>query len=85
MSVLRDAGVLRLVGDCPVEDAEALMAQLLAEPGLAVDLAAAGALHAAVVQVLVALRPVLLGEPEDGFLRTWLLPALCRAHQSVRA
>ena len=85
MSVRQQGAVLHLEGDCPVEDAEALMALLLAMTERQVDLAAAGALHTAVVQVLVALRPRLLNQPADPFLRAWLLPALLRAgaHQSV--
>ncbi len=85
MSVLHEGGMLRLLGNCPVEDAEALMAGLRAAPDCPVDLAAAGALHAAVVQVLIALRPRLLNQPEDGFARAWVLPAVRRAvaHHSV--
>ncbi len=85
MSVRLERGVVHLVGDCVVEDAEALIDLLQAAPGRAVDLGAAGALHAAVVQVLLALAPPFLGEPEDDFTRLWVLPALRRAasHQSV--
>ena len=85
MSVRREGDAVGLMGDCPVEDAEALMTLLLASPGCPVDLAAAGALHAAVVQVLLALRPALLNQPQDEFTRNWVLPALRRAlaHQSV--
>jgi hypothetical protein len=41
-----------------------------------VDLTAAGPLHAAVLQVLLALRPPLDGPPGDSFTARWLVPLL---------
>ena len=76
MSLHPEGAVIRLVGEARVEDAEPLLAFLLAAPGRAVDLSAAGPLHAAVVQVLLALRPPLAGTPADAFTARWLLPLL---------
>ncbi len=76
MSVTLDGGVVRVAGEARIEDAEALVALLQAQPGCRVDLAAASALHTAVVQVLLAFRPPLAGPVGDPFLNTWLLPAL---------
>ena len=77
MSARPDGDVIRLEGEARVEDAEPLLAFLLAAPGRAVDLSAAGPLHAAVVQVLLALRPPLAGPPPgDPFTARWLLPLL---------
>jgi hypothetical protein len=76
MSVRLDGMVIRLEGECRVEEAEPLLALLQEEAGREVDLGAAGPLHTAVVQVLFALRPRICAAPEDGFLAHWLLPLL---------
>jgi hypothetical protein len=72
VSVRLDGAVIRLEGECRVEDAEPLLALLGGEAGRVVDLTAADALHAAVVQVLLALRPPLLGPPRDAFTARWI-------------
>ena len=76
MSVRLDGMVIRLEGECRVEEAEPLLALLQEEAGREVDLADAGPLHTAVVQVLFALRPRIRAVPEDGFMTHWLLPLL---------
>ncbi len=76
MSVALEDGVIRLAGAGRIEDAEALVALLQAHPFCLVDLAAAGALHTAVVQVLLAFRPEVAGTAGDDFLSTWVMPAL---------
>ena len=76
MSVRLDGNVILLEGACRVEDAEPLLAWLQADKGRMVDLTDAEHLHAAVLQVLMALRPVLRGEAKDSFLRDWITPAL---------
>ncbi len=76
MSIRLDGPVIRLEGECRVEEAEPLLALLQEDPGREVDLAAAGPLHTAVVQVLFALRPRIGAVPQDGFLTHWLLPLL---------
>ncbi|WP_158809484.1 hypothetical protein [Beijerinckia sp. L45] len=79
MSVRLEGDRVRLDGPCRVEDAEPLLMLLRADPRRAVDLTGAGPLHAAIVQVLLALRPPITGQPGDPFLRTWLIPLLTLA------
>lgn len=76
MSVRLDGNVVRLEGSCRVEDAELLLASLQAEPGRVVDLTEAEHLHAAVLQILLVLRPATRGTPRNAFLRDWVGPAL---------
>jgi hypothetical protein len=76
MSVRLDGNVIILEGPCRVEDAEPLLGWLQADRGRMVDLAGAEHLHAAVLQVLMALRPAIQGEAKDAFLRDWIAPAL---------
>jgi anti-anti-sigma regulatory factor len=76
MSVRLDGNVIILEGPCRVEDAEPLLGWLQAARGRVVDLAGAEHLHAAVVQVLMALRPTIRGTTGDPFLRDWITPAL---------
>lgn len=78
MSVTMQQGTIALIGDCGVEEAETLLSLLQGNAGAAVDLAAAGRIHTALWQVLLALRPVLVGAPADPFSRQWLVPALAR-------
>jgi hypothetical protein len=76
MSISLDGTIIRIEGPGRVEDAEPLLALLQAERGLTVDLTAAGHLHAAVVQVLMVLRPVVIGPAGDPFVHHWLMPFL---------
>jgi hypothetical protein len=76
MSVALDGEVIRVTGDGRIEDAETLTGLLHAHPGRSIDLAEAGTLHTAVVQVLLAFRPRLEGRTGDDFINTWLLPEL---------
>ena len=71
-------GTVRLEGDCPVEDAEPLQRHLIAHPESVVDWRACTAAHTAVVQILLAARPVLRGPPENEFLRNWIESRLQR-------
>jgi hypothetical protein len=68
---LNEAGVIVLAGECPVEDAEILLQHLQARPVGPVDWSATGTLHTAVLQVLMAATPKLLGTCGDEFVRTW--------------
>jgi hypothetical protein len=75
MTVRRDGEVVYLEGVCEVAEAETLVAALEQGAGV-VDLSAALQLHGAVVQVLLQFRPEIRGEPEQVFLRDFLIPAL---------
>jgi hypothetical protein len=72
------AGAVLLEGECPSEDAEALFQHLSAHPGVTVDWRACESAHTAVVQVLMALKPNLLGPPNSQVLRDWVMPILAR-------
>ena len=76
MSIALEGEVIRIMGDGRIEDAETLTGLLHAHPGRSIDLAEAGMLHTAVVQVLLAFRPRLDGRTGDDFVNTWLLPEL---------
>jgi len=85
MSVHRDGDVIFLKGNCRVEDAEPLLSLLQAGRGYIVDLTETEHLHAAVLQVLMALRPTLRGAGNDAFVRSWLTPALIGAKSIIAA
>ncbi len=81
MSIDVRDGVVVLAGTCAVEDAETLLGVLLADPARTVDLTAAGHLHAAVAQVLFAVRPVIIGPAGDAFVNAWIEPVLTRTRR----
>jgi hypothetical protein len=70
------AGYIELVGACPGADAEPLLQLLLADPGATVDWRDCLGAHTAVVQVLMAARPKLLGPPANARLAEWVAPAV---------
>jgi anti-anti-sigma regulatory factor len=76
MSARLDGNIVALEGICRVEDAEPLLRWLQADPSRIIDLSETEHLHAAVLQVLMALRPRLSGTAKDAFLRDWITPAL---------
>jgi hypothetical protein len=69
-------GCIELVGTCPSADAELLLQLLLANLGATVDWRDCGGAHTAVVQVLMAMRPPLLGPPADARLKDWVAPVV---------
>lgn len=69
-------GSIVLEGTCSSEDAEELLQSLVEVPGASVDLRACEFAHTAVVQVLLAAKPKLLGPPLGGFLNAWIYPLL---------
>ena len=76
MTVVAAPGIVRLSGRCMAEDAELLLKQLTA--GVTqVDLTGCDYLHGALVQLLMAARPTLVGEPAE-FLRDWVIPLIRR-------
>jgi hypothetical protein len=72
MSATFKDGVIHLQGVCPIEDAEVLLRGLLEHPGTSVDWSGCEQAHGAVIQVLMAARPVLVGYPTNPFLRRHL-------------
>ena len=62
MTVLKSTeGMLLLEGACPSDDAEMLLQHLTASPMATVDLRHCQSMHSAVIQVLLAAKPKLLG------------------------
>jgi hypothetical protein len=86
MSARLDGNIILLEGQCRVEDAEPLLGWLQADSSRVVDLTDAEHLHAAVFQILMALRPPIrapIREGEkDAFVQDWLIPILRAAKSS---
>lgn len=77
MSVqLTAQGTIRLEGTCPIDDAEPLLRLLLSHRKAAIDWRACEQAHSAVVQVLLALRPPILGPSASAFLQHHVAPLL---------
>lgn len=80
MSVaLSTDGTIRLHGSCGQEDAETLLQLLIATPRGPVDWTQCTAAHTAVIQVLLTVRPILLGPPVSADLARWIAPLLADA------
>ncbi len=76
MSVRLDGNIIVLEGQCRVEDAEPLLGWLQGGGGRIVDVTNAEHVHAAVFQILMALRPPIRGEGSSAFMKDWIMPAL---------
>ncbi len=76
MSVFMDNGVLRLEGDCPVEEAETLVGLLQGAGASDVDLSQCRHLHSALVQALLAFRVRIVGKSQTPFIKDFVVPAL---------
>ena len=73
MSVRRnDDGAIILDGRCSVEDAEPLLQLLNATPQAPCDWSRCSHLHTAVLQVLLATRPALVGPCGDPWVEQWI-------------
>jgi hypothetical protein len=82
MSVIFEGGMIRLAGECGVEQAEALAGLIAEHPGALVDVSQCRLAHGAVLQVLLSFRPALHGDFADEFLLRWVQPALAGADDS---
>jgi hypothetical protein len=67
-----DDGNIALEGPCPVEDAEPLLQLLQATPGARCDWTRCGHTHSAVIQVILAVRPALVGPCGDPWIEQWI-------------
>jgi hypothetical protein len=85
MSARLDGNIILLEGQCRVEDAEPLLGWLQADSSRVVDLTDAEHLHAAVFQILMALRPPIREGEKDAFVQDWLIPILRAAKSSDAA
>lgn len=74
-------GCIELVGACLSADAEPLLQLLLADPGATVDWRECKSAHTAVVQVLMAVKPKLLGPPTDVRLKDWVAPVIANPRE----
>lgn len=84
MSVTRQGDLIRLDGQCRVEDAEVLTGMLQAAPQASLDLSACVELHTAVLQVILAFAPTIQLAPEaGGFLATHLAPILAQVERGA--
>lgn len=77
MTVIVGEREIRLTGRCGVDEAEALLSALSASPQSRVVLAAER-IHTALWQVLVAMRPAVIGEAPDRFSSDYILPLLAQ-------
>jgi len=73
---LSAAGNVELTGICSSDEGEILLQHLLATPNIMVDWRGCEAAHTAVIQVLMATRPKLLGPPASVLLEKWVQPVL---------
>jgi hypothetical protein len=71
----READIIHLEGDCPVEDAEVLLQQIQ-QGASALDWSDCTFLHTACVQVILAAGLSLYGTPASDKLTRWLAPLL---------
>lgn len=73
MSIRRhENGPIILEGRCPVEDAEPLLQILQREPAAELDWTRCTYLHTAVLQVILAARPALVGHCADPWIEHWV-------------
>ena len=74
MSVRRedDGTTIVLDGHCPVEEAEPLLQFLQATPAACLDWRQCTHLHTAVLQVILAARPPLIGPCGDAWVQRWV-------------
>lgn len=71
-------GTITLDDVCSSEDAEELLRHLLNDPRAPVNWRNCRSAHTAVIQVLMAAKPELLGPPADDGLKKWVEPVLTR-------
>jgi len=76
MSIVQKSKVIVLEGKCPVDEAEPLLAWLQEHPKGKVNLSKCEHLHAALLQVLMTVKPKISSMPRDAGLYTWIQSAL---------
>jgi len=76
MSVEYKKKSVQLIDDVGVDDAEALLQWLQANPKATINLSRCTHVHAAVLQVLMAAGMTVTSWPQDSQLDGWLRPAL---------
>ena len=76
MSVKKGEHAVVLEGHCPVEDAEPLLQLLQSNPTVPLDWRQCQSIHTAVLQVILAAKPKLIGPCADFWTERWLRPSL---------
>jgi hypothetical protein len=76
MTVGLAGGNIRMEGVCPVEDAERLLRLVLNNRRAIVDWRSCEEAHTAVIQILLAARPELLGPAANAFLQNRIAPII---------
>ena len=76
MTVRLEDHAIVLEGVCGVEQVDTLLAQLDAHPELPVNIGAATVLHTALWQVMLMLKPRIVGTSGNRFVADHVLPAL---------
>jgi hypothetical protein len=66
-------GTIVLEGSCPVEDAEPLLQILQGAPQATLDWTTCSHMHTAVLQIILATRPSLIGPCGDPWVARWVL------------
>ena len=61
-----------MADNCPIADAEVLLQLLQKFPSASLDWTKCNSLHTAVLQVILAARPILTGPCGDSFVADWL-------------
>jgi|tagenome__1003787_1003787.scaffolds.fasta_scaffold20372352_3 anti-anti-sigma regulatory factor len=83
MSLDVEGNIIRLHGECRLEEAETLLRLLQIDGARIVDVSGVTSLHTAVFQVLVALRPPVRGDGGDAFFREWIQPLVSEMQDST--
>ena len=76
MSINYKKTVAVLTGHCEIEEAETLLSWLLENPKGKLNLKQCSHPHTAVLQVIMALQPMISAWPEDKEITAWLQPLL---------
>lgn len=75
MAITYDKKVALFTDAISIEDAEILLEWLKKTPKSQLDLSQCTHMHAAILQVLMAVNPIIAAWPQAENLRTWLEPA----------
>ena len=73
---LSSDGTIELDGICSIEDADALQKHMLTSRAAVVDWRTCTYAHTAVIQILIAFKPVLRGPPAGDSLRLLIDPLM---------
>jgi hypothetical protein len=76
MTVGLENGNILLAGICPADDAESLLRLILNDRRAIVDWRACDEAHTAVIQILLAAKPELLGPSANPFLHSRIAPLI---------